>query len=71
MPMTREELIQLARKIRNAEGNSEEEIDGNIDLFLRNVPDPNATRYFFSKKFEGMTLEEIVDKALSYKPIQL
>ncbi len=71
MAMTREELIDLARKIRNAEGHSEEDIDVNIGLFLKNVPDLNATKYFFSKKFEGMTLEEIVDKALSYKPIQL
>lgn len=71
MAMTRDELIELARKIRSAEGMSEEEINGNIDLFLKNVPDPNATKYFFNKKFEGMTLEDIVDKSLSYKPIQL
>ena len=71
MAMTREELIELARKIRFAEGDSEREMDQNIDLFLNNVPDPNATKYFYSKEFEGMTLEQIVDKALSYKPIQL
>jgi hypothetical protein len=69
--MTREELIDLARKIRNAEGNNEEEIDGNIDLFLSDVPNPQASDYFFCKKFEGMTLEEIVGKALNYRPIQL
>ncbi len=35
--MTRDELIELARKIRNAEGNNEEDIDGNIDLFLKKM----------------------------------
>jgi len=69
--MTREKLIELAKKIKFAEGDSEEEMDRNIDLFLKNVPDPNATKYFYSQEFEGMTLEQIVDKALSYKPIQL
>lgn len=58
MSMTRKELLSWPEKIRNAEGDSEEEIDGNIDLFLRNVPDSDATKYFFSRKFEGMTLEE-------------
>lgn len=69
--MTRDELIELARKIKFAEGKDEKEMDENIDIFLKNVPDPNAANYFFSKKFEGMSIEEIVDKSLSHKPIQL
>jgi len=69
--MTREELIQLAKKIRYAEASSEKEMDNDIERFLSNVPHPNASDYFFNKKYEGMTLEEIVDKALSYKPIIL
>ncbi len=69
--MTREELLALAKKIRFAEAKTEREMDEDIELFLKNVPDPQASDYFFSKKFEGMTLEEIVDKALSYRPIQL
>jgi hypothetical protein len=71
MAMTREQLLLLAKKIRFAEADSEKEMDEDIELFLKNVPDPHASDYFFSKKFEGMTLEEIVDKALSYKPNQL
>lgn len=71
MAMTRKELIALAKKIRFAEAETEEEMDYDIELFMRNVPDPQASDYFFNKKFEGMTLEEIVNKALSYKPIQL
>lgn len=69
--MTKEELIALAKKIRFAEAKNEEEMNYDIELFMQNVPDPQASDYFFSKKFEGMTLEEIVDKALSYRPIQL
>ena len=69
--MTREELIELAQKIMNAEGDTEEEYRSNIHLFKANVPDPNATDYFFDMKYKNLTIEQIVDKALSYKPIQL
>jgi hypothetical protein len=69
--MNREELIKLAKKIRFADAKTEEEMDLDIELFMKNVPDPHASDYFFSKKFEGMSLEDIVDKALSYKPIAL
>jgi hypothetical protein len=65
------ELIKLAKKIRFAEANTEEEMNKDIEIFMNNVPDPHASDYFFSKQYEGMTLEEIVDKALSYKPIAL
>lgn len=37
----------------------------------QNVPDPNAANYFFDIKYKDLTIEQIVDKALSYKPIQL
>lgn len=69
--MTREELIELAQKIMNAEGATEEEYRANIHLFKANVPDPNAANYFFDMKYKDLSIEEIVDKALSYKPIQL
>lgn len=69
--MNREELIELAKKIMNAEGETEEEYRANIHLFKQNVPDPNAANYFFDIKYKDLTVEEIVDNALSYKPIQL
>ena len=68
--MEKEELIELVKKIQAVEG-SEEEIDGMIDEFLENVPDPNASDYIFEKEYEDLTPQEIVDKALSYRPIQL
>jgi hypothetical protein len=80
MAMTREELIELGRKIVNCEG-TEEEIDSMYELFSNNVPHPNGANLFYypenynARKFNiaeyRPTIEEVVDKALSYKPIQL
>ena len=78
--MTREELIELGYKIVNCEG-TEEEIDMMYDLFCRNVPNPDgANLFFYPENYNARrddlsqynpTVEEVVDKALSYKPIQL
>lgn len=68
--MTRTELIQLVEKIRASEG-TEKELNELMDLFLKNVPDPNAGGYLFLKEYENLTSEEIVAKALSYKPFML
>lgn len=78
--MTREELIELGYKIINCEG-TEEEIDMMYDLFSRNVPHPNgANLFFYPENYNAIhddlskynpTVEEVVDKALSHKSIQL
>jgi uncharacterized protein YukJ len=65
--MTREELIDLVKKIMAVQG-TEEEIHQMVELFMKNVPDPSASDYIFHRNW---TPEQIVDKALSYKPIQL
>lgn len=62
--MTKEELIDLVKKIVDAEG-TEEEIHANILLLKQNVPHPSPTNLIYH---EDLTAEEIVDKALSYKP---
>ena len=69
--MTRTELIELAEKIQNASGATEKENDELLELFLANVPDPNASNYFFELEYDELGPEEIVDKALAYKPFQL
>ena len=69
--MTRTELIELAKKIQNVSGATEAEDDELLELFLANVPDPNASNYFFELEYDGLSPEEIVDKALAYKPFQL
>lgn len=65
--MNREELIELVRKIINCEG-TEQEIDSMTTLLTQNVIDPQVTDYMY---FDDKTPEEIVDKALAYRPIQL
>lgn len=65
--MTREELISLVEKIMKCQG-TEIEIDEMIELLEENVIDPEVSNYIF---YEENTPEEVVDKALAYKPIIL
>ena len=67
--LNRQQLIDLVTKIINVEG-SEEEIDVWITTLEKNVPHPNVSDLIYYPD-EEMTAEEIVDKALSYRPIQL
>ncbi|NLR82348.1 colicin immunity protein [Chitinophaga eiseniae] len=76
--MTREELIDLGNKIITADG-SEEKIQQLMEIFDRNVPHPDGSSLFFypenyNAKVDDIsiydpTAEEVVDKCLSYKPI--
>jgi hypothetical protein len=65
--MTRDELILLVDKIMKCQG-TENEIDEMIKLLEKNVIDPEVTNYIY---YEENTPEEVVDKALAYKPIIL
>jgi hypothetical protein len=78
--MTRNELIELGCKIVNFEGTDE----GHTKLLLlfdRNVPHPKgSTLFFYPEDYNfrrdnilqyNPTVEEVVDRALSYKPIAL
>lgn len=66
--MTREELIDLVKDIMNVKGKTEEQINALIDVLEKNVPHPAVSDLIY---YDDLTAEEIVDKALSYKPIQL
>lgn len=66
--LTKEELVQLVRKIANCEG-TEEEIEEWMDILEENVPHPEISDLIFYPD-EEMTPEEIVEKP-SYKPINL
>jgi len=66
--LNREELIVLVTRIMNAAGKTEEENDQLLEEFLDNIIDPEAANYIF---YDNLLPEEVVDKALSYKPIQL
>lgn len=72
--MSRDELIDLVRRIMAAEGESQEEADDLVDLFADNVPHPEAEDLiFYPEKHFGRepTPGEVVYRALSYKPLQL
>ena len=66
--MTREELIELVIEIIQVKGKTEEQLNILLERLESNVPDPNVSDLIY---YEDLTPEQIVDKALSYKPIQL
>ena len=78
--LSKEELVELVRRIMNAEG-TEEEIDEMIVLFNANVPHPDgASLAFYPEGYNhrrdwetigdyNPTPEEVVEKASSYKPL--
>ncbi len=78
--MTRENLMVLGKKIINSQG-TEEEIDAMVECFNNNVPHPNGVSLFYypenfnSRKDDASkynpSVEDVVDKALSYKSILL
>ncbi len=68
MAMTRDELIELVKDIINVKGKTEEQIDELVEILIKNVPHPAVTDLIY---FENLTPEEIVNKAISYTPIQL
>lgn len=67
--MTRNELVQLADKIIKVQG-TEQEIDKMLNLLQSNVPYPGVSDLIYWNE-DNLTAEQIVDKALSYKPIKL
>jgi len=42
-----------------------------VEQFLENVADPAAANYIFDLAYEDLSAEEIVEKALAYKPVIL
>jgi hypothetical protein len=67
--MNREELINLVKVIIDVNSNkSEEEIDALLQTLEDNVPHPAPSDLIY---WVDLTPEEIVDRALSYKPIIL
>ncbi len=78
--MDRGELIELAAKMIQCQG-TEEEIDEWCNLFNKNVPHPTGANLFYypegynSRKDDismyNPSLEEVVDRCISYKPFQL
>jgi hypothetical protein len=78
--MTRNELIELGKRIVAAEG-SEAELDDLMEIFDKNVPHPSGSNLFYWPENYNTrttiiseydpTVEEVVDRCLAYKPIIL
>lgn len=78
--LNRFQLIELGNKILNFKGNDEEHTKL-MWLFDRNVPHPDGSNLFFypenynarkdDRSKYNPTVEEVVDKCLSYRAIQL
>lgn len=66
---SRDELVELVRKILACEG-TEEEVDEWQDLLEQNVPHPEVSDLMYFSGRE-MTPEEIVDEALAYRATSL
>lgn len=68
--LNRKQLIEIVKKICIVDYAIEEEYEQDLSIFLDNVPDPEASDLIFHHNPE-LSPEEIVDKALAYKPIIL
>jgi hypothetical protein len=72
--MTREQLVDLVGKIMSSEA-TEEEQDRMVEVLESNVPHPRVLDLIYHPEREGLldgaSAEEIVDAALSYRPIAL
>jgi arabinogalactan endo-1,4-beta-galactosidase len=78
--MTRNELIELGKRIVAAQG-SEAELDDLMEIFDKNVPHPSGSNLFYwPENYNARTtiisgydptVEEVVDRCLAYKPIIL
>ena len=66
--LAKDEIIDLINEISKCGNKSEEEIDGLIEKLEQGVLAPQISDYIF---WDEMSPEEIAEKALSYKPIEL
>lgn len=66
--MEKGKLIELIKKIQRSEGN-EEDADNDIELLCNSVNDPQAVNYIFYD--DNLSAEDIAEKILSYKTINL
>lgn len=66
--LSREEIIDLIKEITDCENKSEKEIDRLTVKLEQGVIDPEISNYIY---WSDMTPEEIADKVLEYKPIEL
>lgn len=67
--LSRDEMIRLVERLRRGEGD-EEEGEKWLEMLKRSTGCPHISDLIFYPE-EEMTAEQIVDKALAYRPIAL
>ncbi|XVV02716.1 bacteriocin immunity protein [Actinosynnema sp. CA-248983] len=68
--LTRAEMLELVEKLMNGEI-GEDRTEEVVDALERSTNNPHIIDLIFYPEVEGMTAEEIVSKALEYRPIEL
>lgn len=68
--MEKRELVKLVERLQTADYSSDEEDVELMELLDRNVPHPAVSNLIFWNDAE-LSAEEIIEMALSYKPIPL
>ncbi len=66
--LSREELVEVARKLMTADIKNEIESQRLGRLFIANIPHPGGLDLIFYPKIEFETPEALVDYALAYPP---
>lgn len=70
MENSNNDLLEVIIRLCNGGYEDEESLNKDIDYLISNTNDPNVVDYIYSIKY-NLTPEEILEKALSYKPILL
>jgi hypothetical protein len=70
--LSRDEMVALVERIIRPDGD-EEQIGERLDELARAIPNPHVSDLIFGpvKGDEDLTAEQIVDKAMRYRPIEL
>jgi hypothetical protein len=74
MTTDRVRLVELARKLIAGDYEDDDELDRDMAEFAANVPHPAPSdlTYYWETSFDHEpTPDEVVDRALSYRPIEL
>jgi len=69
MALSKTELVELVKKVADSQG-TDDEVAEWMEIVMNETGCPNIGEYIFYTDPE-MTPDEVVEKARSYKPIQL
>lgn len=74
MTLSRAEIVALAQKLIDGNYQSDADVDNDMAKFAAAVPHPRPAGliYYWEEEFDHEpTAEEVVERALSYRPIEL